>query len=260
VIEKMMRPWKTVHVPVSDLPQHIQAQYEDPMSATLPKLVPQPKDHPRTALPYGADLPQVRGDAAQVWWAYNSIKSPEDLQNSLESRGLTLARVTAEDASASKTQHWAAMRLGRYHPILHEGQYLALNDTGRIYQFNDRTLGHELREIKAFMGRLYDKPMPSLREAQNAVQEKRQKEIAASNRESLADDLPGRESASLRRIVRGTERLVGVAFEFVANGFESLFGRSISPEERTLAEVTQHEMQTAARRAKKERGDDDRER
>lgn len=260
VIEKMMRNTKTVHVPVSDLPQHIQAQYEDPMSATLPKIVLQPKDHPRTALPYGADMPQVRGEAAQVWWAYNSIRSPEDLQKSLESRGLTLARVTVDDASASKTQHWAAMRLGRYHPILHEGQYLAVSDAGRIYQFNDRTLGHEVREIKVFMGRLDDKPMPSLREAQNAVQEKRQKEIAASNHRSLAEDLPGRESASLRRIVRGTERMVGVAFEFVANGFESLFSRSISPEERTLAEVTQHEMKAAGRRAKRDRGDDNRER
>ncbi len=257
VIDKMMHPWKTVHMSVSNLPQNIQAQYGDPMSATHPTLVRQPKDHPRTALPYGADVSHVRGDGAQVWWAYNSIKSPEDLQRSLESRGFILARVSAEDAQHSDTQHQMAMRFGRYHPRLREGEYLAVSDKGQTYRFNDRTLGHELREIKAFMGRLDDKPMPSLREAQAAVQEKRQKEIAASERQSLPGDLSERESNSAR-VGRGTARLIGAAFEFVANGFEALFGRSMSREESTLVAVKQHELDIAAKQAKRDRGDDDR--
>jgi hypothetical protein len=107
------------------------------------------------------------------------------------------------------------------------------------------------------MGRLDDKPMPSLREAQAAVQEKRQKEIAASERQSLPGDLSERESNSAR-VGRGTARLIGAAFEFVANGFEALFGRSMSREESTLVAVKQHELDIAAKQAKRDRGDDDR--
>ena len=264
VIENMMRTSIVREAPITALPEREQQQYdhEDRPFGTVAKTFTQPKDHSRTALPYGADMPNVRGDGAHVWWAYNSIKSPEDLQHSLESRGLVLARVTAEDASHSDTQHQMAMRFGRYHPRLHEGEYIAVSQRGQNYRFNDRTLGHELREIKAFMGKLDDKPMPSLREAQAAVQEKRQKEIAATEGRSQPRDrfdVHDLES-KLMSVGRGSVKVVGIVFEFVSDGFESLFGRSISREERTLSEVTTHEDGKAGRRAKKDRGEDDRDR
>jgi hypothetical protein len=120
-------------------------------------------------------------------------------------------------------------------------------------------LGHELREIKAFMGKLDNKPLPSLREAQAAVQEKRQKDItqSESKRQSSPGDLPERENSSVR-MVRGSAKVIAFAFEFISDGFEKLFGRSISREERTLSEVTERENENAVRRAKKDRGDDDR--
>ncbi len=257
VIEKMMQPWKTVKVAVIDLSGQIQAQYKEPENATVTRKLHQPKDQPRSALPYGADMPHIHGEAAHTWWAYNSIKSPEDLQKSLEGRELNLARISTEDARDSQTQHWAAMRLGRYHPILREGEYVAVGKAGRIYRFNDNTLGHELREIKAFMGQLDDKPMPSLRETLNLVEEKRQKEIATRPGPELPSDRPGREDNSMR-MGRVSLRTIRAAFEFVSNGFEALFGRTISPEERTLAEVKEHESKVATRRAKRDRGDDDR--
>jgi hypothetical protein len=151
------------------------------------------------------------------------------------------------------------MRHGRYYPVLREGDYLAVSETCRIYRFNDRSLGHELREIKAFMGTLDSKPLPSLREAQNAVQEKRQKEILANSKGRTGPtDLPDRGPGSIRRTLRTAAGVAGPVFEFVANGFESLFGRSISAEEKTLAEVNQHEAQVAAERAKRQRAEYDR--
>jgi hypothetical protein len=154
-----------------------------------------------------------------------------------------------------------AMRLGRYQPRLQEGEYIAVSQRGQNYRFNDRTLGHELREIKAFMGKLDDKPMPSLREAQAAVQEKRQKEIMAS--ESKHEYTPGnlseRENRSVQ-IGRGSAKVIAFAFEFVSDGFEKLFGRSISREDRTLAEVTERENENAGRRSKRDRGEDERDR
>ena len=230
VIESMMTRWKTVYVPASDLPQHIQAQYDDPQSVMLPLRIEQPKDHPRNALPYGADMPHLRGDAKQVWWAYNTIKSPEDFQKSLESRGLALARATAEDVADSEAQFELSKRFGRYHPILREGEYLAVSGKGNIYRLNGNSLGHSDREIRAFMGQLAEKGLPSLREAKAAVEDKRQKEIAASSGQSLPGDRQNRGKAPVRT-GRGTGRLAGMAFTFVANGFEAIFGRSISPEE-----------------------------
>jgi hypothetical protein len=257
VIEKLMQKTVVQAVPIADLPQREQAQFEpeDRLFGHVDKTFTQPKNHPRNELPYGAEKLQPQADP-QVWWAYNSVKTPEDFQRSLESRGFILARVTADDASRSKTQYWAAMRVGRYHPILKEGEYLAVGETGRIYRFNDQTLGHELREIKAFMGQLDGKSLPSLQEAKNAVEEKRQKEMVANTKERTGPrDSQDRASISIRRTVSATGRMAGMAFEFIANGFESLFGRSISREDRTLAEVTQHEAQAAGERAKRQRGE-----
>jgi hypothetical protein len=261
VIQKLTQTVVVKPVAIVDLPQREQEQYahEDRLSGFVEKTFTQPKDQLRDALPVGADMPHIRGDAKQVWWAYNSVRSPEDFQQSLEGRGFILARVTAEDASHSKTQHWAAMRAGRYHPILREGEYLAVNERGKIYRFNDQSLGHELREIKAFMGKLDNKTLPSLREAQNAVHEKRQKEIQADMKERTGpNDLPDRGPGSIRRTLRTAAGVAGPVFEFISNGFESLFGRSTSAEEKTLAEVTQHETQKATERAKQRRGEYDR--
>jgi hypothetical protein len=119
----------------------------------------------------------------------------------------------------------------------------------------------ELREIKAFMSGLDDKPMPSLAEARATVQEKREKDIRASEskRLSSAGDAPHGENKAVH-LGRTGLRAVAVTFEFVSDGFESLFGRSISREERGLSEVTQHESDKAGRRAKKDRGENDRDR
>ena len=125
----------------------------------------------------GWNMPIVRGDAAKAWWAYNTAKTPEAFHESLDQRGLHLARVTAEDARDSHTHHWAAKRQGRYQPILREGEYIAVSERGQGYRLDERSLGHELREVKAFMSGLDGRPMPSLREVQNAVHEKRTREI-----------------------------------------------------------------------------------
>lgn len=259
VIEKMMETSKVVSVAIADLPPHEQAQYayEDRQFGTVPKTFTQPKDHPRDALPYGAEMPHIRGEGKQVWWAYNSIKNPEDLQRSLEGRGLYLARVTADDERESRSEQWAAMRLGRYQPTFNEGEYLAVGTAGRIYRFNDHSLGHEFREIKAFMDQLDERPLPSLRETLNLVEEKRQKEIAERPGPDLPGDLPSRGGDSIR-LVRAYFTVFKMGFEVVSKGFEALFGRTISPEERMLAEVVEHEQGVASRRAKRDRGEYDR--
>ncbi|HTB11096.1 MAG TPA: MobA/MobL family protein [Bryobacteraceae bacterium] len=218
---------------------------------------------PTPAVPLAANPNYLRGNAAQVWWAYNSTKTPEAFEESLKERGLHLARVTAEDAADSKTEFWIAKRLGRYSPTLREGEYVAVSDRGQAYRLTQRALNHEDREIKAFMGALDQRPMPSLREVQDAVQEKRQKDIAASQSQGLEPATFGSRATGMilrtgriaQKVVGGVaEKAVGRPLVWVANAFESLLAQSISPEERQLAAVLEHEKQAAIERAERQRG------
>ena len=174
---------------------------------------------------------------------------------SLKERSLQLVRVTAEDARDSKTHFLMAQRFGRFSPILREGEYVAVSDRGLAYHLTKGSVSHENREIKAFMSALDQKPMPSLREAQNAVEEKRQREIAAAETGGLE---PPRSRTVLRDTLRITGRtarkIVGMPFVFVANAFESLFSTSTSPEERELGAVLEHERKIAVERAERQRG------
>jgi hypothetical protein len=201
-------------------------------------------------------MPHIKGNAAQVWWAYNSTKSPDAFYESVTARGIQLVRITEGDAHDSKTHHWTAKRFGRYSPTLTPGEYVVVNDLGQAYRLNDRSLGHALREVKAFMSRLDDKPMPSLREALNAVEEKRIKGIIAANRDGTErGDLVGRSISPTREVRRTAGKLAAGSFQFVANGFEALFARTLTPEERKVAEILDHERQRATERGNRQRGD-----
>jgi hypothetical protein len=208
----------------------------------------------RTAVPAGAQHLGIRGtDAEQVWWAYNSSKTPEEFHASLQKRGLHLARVTAEDASASHTEHWAAKEYDRYSPILGKGEYVVVSDRGSAFRLGDRSVGHSFPEVKAFMSKLDAKPMPTLREVQNAVDEKRLKEIDPTPHDFGRTN--GRPNARpvLGRAARATERVLAQTLDWAAGAFESLFSPKVTPEERRLAEVQQHEQQLAAERAERHR-------
>ena len=195
-----------------------------------------------------------RTDAERVRSAYNGTTTSEAFHDSLKTQNLHLARVTAEDAEASHTQHWAAKRHGRYSPILEKGEYIVVSDRGSAFRLDDRSVGHNFREVRAFMSKLDQKPMPSLREVQNAVDEKRLKEMDASPRDfGPTNGRPGFGRA-LGRVGRATERAVAQAFDGAAGGFESLFSPKVTPEERRLAEVQEHEQQLAAERAERRRG------
>lgn len=220
----------------------------------------------RTAVPRGVS--HVRGESGeQLWWAYNSVKTPGEFHESLNERGIRLARVTADDAEASNTQHWASKRHGRYFPVLREGEYVAISDRGSAYRLNEESVGHNPREVKAFMSALDQKQMPSLREAQNAVHEKLQKEIDPTPRDWRQADPTYVAARGLDRVGEIAKKIISTPMhaasrgfdaaakplDLAATAFESLFARPISPEERKLAEVQQHEQDLAAERAERER-------
>lgn len=208
----------------------------------------------RTAVPNGAKHLGIRGtDAEQVWGAYNTSADPEKFHESLKERGLHLARVTAEDASDSHTKHWAAKRYDKFSPILGYGEYVVVSDRGSAFRLGDYSVGHSFREVKAFMSKLDAKPMPTLREVQNAVDEKRLKELYPRPDGFAATNLRTGIGPVLRPAVRTAGRIIAKPLDWAAGAFESLFSPKVTPEERRLAEVMEHEQQLAAERAERHR-------
>jgi len=150
VIDRMMQSAPSGVEVSHERPRNWLEQNVHDIAATVP---PRPaydtaKFRSRTAVPDGARDLHIRGDGEHVWWAYNSTKNPEAFHESLKERGLQLARVTAEDARDSHTQHWAAKRQGGYHPILREGEYIAVNERCFGYLLNQRSVGHDSREVR----------------------------------------------------------------------------------------------------------------
>lgn len=259
VIAGMTQQARIVEIPLEELPPAQRAKYAPEPGVTVPVLHvhdPSPGE-PRTALPYGANMPNVRGDGNHVWWAFNSTKTPEAFQQSLKDRNIELARVTAEDASDSKTEHWVAMRHGRYHPILKEGEYVAVNERGFAYRLDNHSVGHELREVKAFMGGLDSRPVQSLREAQNVVEERRIEQ-------AVRDQKTGRSSAPTISDqplgLRAASRSLRKALDFVIGPAEAIFAPTMTPEERKLTEVQERARRAADEQAMRHRRNNERER
>jgi len=230
--------------------------YPSPGEAAISGWLAQSLPHTAAAM----NAINIESEPQQVRSAYNSAPTPEAFHEFLKERGFHLARVTAADAADSHTQHWAAKRHGGYSPLLTEGEYIAVSDRGSAYRLNDRTVGHNVREVKAFMSGLDEKPMPTLREVQNEVHEKRLEEVMRREDGSRGDGSWTGQEVSLGGIMRAGETVLGAPALVFADLFESLFAPKITPEERRLGEVMEHERQVAAERAERQRSGHDRSR
>jgi len=273
VIDNMMHPVpSTLQFPEGVPRTWFEENLRD-LAATIPSAPTYDRSQytTRTSLPDGADNLRLRGDGTQVWWAYNSKGTPEAFHESLKERGLHLVRVTADDARDSHTQHWAAKRQGGYHPLLREGEYLVVNDLGFACRLNDRSVGHEFREVKAFMGKLDSTPIASLREVQASVQEKRMKQVdprpyeppvgqklnrglIAAARDTTAGGL------EIAGAVRNASRVGGRALGFGIRFVESFLAPVLTPEQKAEGKIAEQERQSAADQAERKRRNDDRDR
>ncbi len=252
VIAGMMRAPRTVDIPQDAISTWINQHYQHEAGLSR-RTAGDLEPTSRTAIPAGANAPHIRGEGAQVWWAYNSSKDPLSFPESLTERGLKLARVTAKDAADSQTEHWAAVRQGGYYPILREGEYIVTAKNGLSYQLNHRSVGHEAREVRAFLAPLDQKQMPSLREVRAQVHEVQLKNITEREQgRSERNGMAREKGVSLKRVAGIGGKVFAPAFA-LADAFESLFARTITPEERRLAEIEKHEREAATERAERQR-------
>jgi hypothetical protein len=241
VIPKVDRESVIAAMPAAELPTLAEAA----MSAWIAQSLP----HNNAAI----NVLDRRTTRERLRDAYNSSKTPEAFHAALQNENFHLVRVTAEDATQSRTEHWMANRYGRSCPILQKGEYVVVTETGSALRLDDKTVGHNLRETNAFMSKIDGKPLPSLREALNAVQEKRQKDIELREKNGRNDGASHRGASLGRGVTRGAEKIATAPVLALADAFESLFAPKLSPEEKRLAEVMEHDRQLAAERAERHR-------
>jgi hypothetical protein len=178
--------------------------------------------------------------------------------------------VTEEDARDSHTEHWAAKRQGGYHSILRPGEYIALNERGQADRFHSHTVGHEVREIRAFLSALDEKPLPSLKETRKVIEEK----YMASIDPRPWSDLPEQKlRAGLRSAINTGGKLPGAAIgavgSAVRSGFKALnfvsslgdlFSPRLTPEQKMEGEIAHQERRISDEQALRRRREQERSR
>lgn len=191
--------------------------------------------------------PGISGDREQLWRAYNTSQDAEAFQGSLTERGLHLARVTEDDVRNSRTFKFTAGLQDRYSPVLKLGEYVVLNEQGRLFRLDERTVGDSSRAVREFMKPLDGKPMESVWATRRAIEERRIQGI---------DPRPYRGNPSfvvnrtLREVenratqaLKMTDRVTRLAkpaekvLSFAGDAIESLFAPKLTPEQKRDGEI-----------------------
>jgi hypothetical protein len=85
--------------------------------------------------------------AGEIRMAWTLTKEPDQLEEALAARGMTIARVTADEAYLSERVNAFAKEIGNFAPVFKEGELVVVNGFGRVYRFDERTTGNFRPEI-----------------------------------------------------------------------------------------------------------------
>ena len=110
-------------------------------------------------------LGKTPGDIRMAW---SLTRITGDLEEALAARGITLARVTPEEASQSERTAAFAQEVGNVARVLREDEVVAVNARGDVYRLDTRTTGDERSAIE---GRLAGLDLLSVTDAKEAMQE-----------------------------------------------------------------------------------------
>jgi len=117
------------------------------------------------------ELPEnLKGPAREIWEAYHQSHSAEAFAVDLVERGMMLARVTKDEDRASEIDHVIARQQGRYEPVLQEGQYVAVTESGQVWTLNARTTGDNAKDVQKFMAKLDPSAVQSLSAVKELLQ------------------------------------------------------------------------------------------
>lgn len=164
------------------------------------------------------ELGKAAGDIRLAWALTNGGR---EFAAALQERGLALAWVSAEEAQRSERAHAFAKEIGRYARRFAEGELVAVNEYGDVFQFNQRTTGEETRgEIAKRLGTIDAAALPTMTDARIAMRDASRAEwVAGNERERPLTAMEQRVAAA------------ALAAQQVAADMLQRFGRAMTGEE-----------------------------
>ena len=128
--------------------------------------------------------PGLGKTAAEIRLAWSLSKSADGFAAALDERGMTLARVDAEEARASERAHAFAKEVGNYSPRYAEGELVAVNGFGGVTRLNERTTGQTPEEVAKYLSTIDPRTLLNVSDARAALKEAARLEFIEERQEA----------------------------------------------------------------------------
>jgi hypothetical protein len=121
--------------------------------------------------PKAEDTRPLSPAAGEIRLAWTVARSAEELETALAAHGITLARVTAEEAAISQRVAAFAEAAGRFAPVLADGEIVAVDGRAAVHRLTERTTGDTPPEIEARFPGIDRDSLLSVTDAKDAMRE-----------------------------------------------------------------------------------------
>lgn len=198
----------------------------------------------------------LKGPSADIWLAYNQSHNAGDFSARLESKRISLACVTKEEADQSHREASFAKAIGNFAPEYREGEIVAVTAREHVIKLNVRTTGEKRADVEKFLSKLDRKELQGIAATKDAIRERQ--EIHELERQAFRDlsavgllNPPkdrGRENPSKEVSAAPITKAAGKGIESIASMagavlelFGDMFGATEMTEERILAAIDAQE-------------------
>lgn len=232
----------------------------------------------------------LKGTAAHIWTAYNARmweqkqqqpdgsiqireialkgeRDPYQFAATLEAKGMTLARVTKDEAERSQKEaaHWK--KHGEWQPSYREGEFLVITQGGNVYSLNKRTTGHDPKQVQSFLEKADWKGLSGIDGTKQIMQARA--ELRFSERQAIHDKInaarmerattvndrapKGGEKGKLKQIKIASSAGIAAAnaafkgAEKIADGLLGMFDPVLTPAQKAEGEIASREREADAR-------------
>src|SRR5208282_2718706 len=121
--------------------------------------------------PEPEDMRPLGKTAGEIRAAWTLSSSAAQLEEALAARGITLARVSPEEAEQSQRTAAFAKEIGNFARVLKEGEIVAVNAHGDVHRLDRRTTGDTAPEIEARFPGIDRAGLLSVTDAKEVMQE-----------------------------------------------------------------------------------------
>lgn len=130
--------------------------------------VRQERERERVQQRIDASVGKTAGEIRMAWTLSRNI---DQLNEALAARGMSLARVTAEEAYASERVAAFAKEVGGRNPVFADNEIVAVNQFGSVYHLDERTTGQLRPEIAERLAGVSIDSLLSVTDAKAALKE-----------------------------------------------------------------------------------------